>query len=103
VTSTFTFIDAAHRGVILGKVQNNFNRIRLGNPYGRFHPQISAIRFRRIELIVSFEIKPKRTDDRRTLVGAPLRIKHVGSGASSSDLHSPILPECDILQLPRKF
>jgi hypothetical protein len=34
VTSTFTFtlIDAASRGVILGKVKNYFNRIRLGNP-----------------------------------------------------------------------
>jgi hypothetical protein len=28
----FTLIDAARRGVILGKVQNYFNRIRLGNP-----------------------------------------------------------------------
>jgi hypothetical protein len=29
--STFTFIDAAHRGVILAKVQNYFNRMRFGN------------------------------------------------------------------------
>jgi hypothetical protein len=31
-TLIFTFIDAAHGGVILGKVKNYFNRIRLGNP-----------------------------------------------------------------------
>ncbi len=31
MTLIFTFIDAAHRGVILGKVQNYFDRIRLGN------------------------------------------------------------------------
>ena len=32
MTSAFTFIDASHHGVILGKVRNYFNRIRLGNP-----------------------------------------------------------------------
>jgi hypothetical protein len=32
VTSTFTPIDEAHRGVILGKVQNYFDRISFGNP-----------------------------------------------------------------------
>jgi hypothetical protein len=36
VTSTFTCIDAAHRGVILGKVQNYFDRIRLGHPTVNF-------------------------------------------------------------------
>jgi hypothetical protein len=32
VTLIFTFIDAAHGGAILGKVQNHFNRVRFGNP-----------------------------------------------------------------------
>jgi hypothetical protein len=35
-TFAFTLIDAAHRGVILGKVQNYFDRIRLANPTVNF-------------------------------------------------------------------
>jgi hypothetical protein len=31
VRSTFTLLDAAHRGVILSKVQNHFNCIRFGS------------------------------------------------------------------------
>ena len=31
-TFTYTLIDAARRGVILGKVKDYFNRIRFGNP-----------------------------------------------------------------------
>jgi hypothetical protein len=31
-TFAFTLIDADHGGVILAKVKNYFNRIRLGNP-----------------------------------------------------------------------
>jgi hypothetical protein len=66
-------VDAAHRGVILAKVQNYFNRIRC------------------LSLLFS-GIALERTDGRSTLVGAALAAKR-GTGTISSDLHR--LPPLD--------
>jgi hypothetical protein len=80
-TFAFTLIDAAHRGVILGKVQNYFNGIRCLS-------------------LLFFGITLERTDGRSTLVGAALAAKG-GTGTISSDLHrSPSLDavNCNIYE-----